>query len=273
MPTSLQYSSTTTMLRIDGRELRASIRPGDSGRPPLVMFGGIGAGLEVLNPLVDALDPAIEVVRVDVPGIGGSPAATLPYSLPQLAFTMSRLLDSLGYGQVDVLGYSWGGALAQQLALQHRARSRRLVLISTNSGVLSVPGDASVLRQLLTPRTFSSPDDAVLLVEHARTAADTAVSPAVRQQLRDTRRGNGVGYLQQLLALSMWTSLPVLPLITQPTLVLSGDDDPIVPVVNARILAGLIPRATLATFPGGHIEIVRSAPAIGRRVSDFLGQE
>ena len=69
---------------------------------------------------MDAIDPAIEVVRVDTPGVGGSPAAFRPSTFPELAWTMTRLLDQLGYGQVDVLGYSWGGALAQQFAaLEH----------------------------------------------------------------------------------------------------------------------------------------------------------
>ena len=65
--------------------LRVAVRSGDGTRPPLVLANGIGASLEVLQPFVDHLDPAIEVIRFDVPGVGGSPLPRLPYRLPRLA--------------------------------------------------------------------------------------------------------------------------------------------------------------------------------------------
>src|SRR6266511_4119841 len=106
-----------------GRQhLRVAVRPGDRTRPPLVLANGVGASLELLQPLVDALDPAVEVVRFDVPGVGGSPLPRLPYRLPGLARLLARLLDQLGYGTVDVLGISWGGVLVQQFALSQRSR-------------------------------------------------------------------------------------------------------------------------------------------------------
>ena len=67
---------------------------------------------------------------------------------PQLAWMLSRMLDDLGYRQVDVLGFSWGGALAQQFAAQHRNCCRRLVLVSTSTGVMSVPGNPKVLAKM-----------------------------------------------------------------------------------------------------------------------------
>ena len=85
-----------------------AVRPGDGTRTPLVLANGIGASLEVLQPLVDHLDPAIEVVRFDVPGVGGSPLPRLPYRLPGLARLLARLLDRLGHQRVDLLGISWG---------------------------------------------------------------------------------------------------------------------------------------------------------------------
>lgn len=82
----------------------------------LVVCNGIGAGLEVIDPFVTALDPATTVVRFDVPGAGASPTLSAPYRLASLARLLGRLLDTLGLGVVDVLGLSWGGALAQQFA-------------------------------------------------------------------------------------------------------------------------------------------------------------
>ena len=139
---SAEQSRTVT---VGGQRLRIGIRPGSgaTATPPLLLLNGIGAGLEVLDPLVAALDPAVEVIRVDVPGSGGSPVGAFPLGYPQLAWLLARLLDDLGHATADVLGYSWGGGLAQQFALQCPARVRRLVLISSSTGALSVPDHPS----------------------------------------------------------------------------------------------------------------------------------
>jgi len=99
---------------------------------PLLLLNGIGANLELLQPFVDSLGPDIGSIRIDVPGAGGSPPPRLPYRIRGLARLMSRALGQLGYDRVDVLGVSWGGALAQQLALQYPAVCRRLVLVNTD---------------------------------------------------------------------------------------------------------------------------------------------
>src|SRR6201987_999666 len=118
----------------------------------------MGASLEVLDPLVEQLDPELTVVRFDVPGTGGSPTSLLPYGFPYLAGVLGGVLSRLGIGVVDVLGLSWGGALAQQFALQNPRRCRRLVLVATGTGALMVPGRPRVLAKMLTPRRFSDPD-------------------------------------------------------------------------------------------------------------------
>ena len=107
--------------------------------PPLLLCNGIGASLELLQPFVDALDPRREVIRFDLPGIGGSPAPVVPYHLWTLAPLLSGLLDQLGHQQADVLGMSWGGGLAQQFAVRCPSRVRRLVLVATSPGALMVP--------------------------------------------------------------------------------------------------------------------------------------
>jgi len=93
----------------------------------------------------------------------------------------------------------------------------------------------------------------------------------VRRLFRNTRFDvSGLGYLYQLAAAAGWTSLPFLPLIRQPVLVMGGEDDPIVPVANARILAALIPTATLHVFAGGHVEPLTAATDFGPRITQFL---
>ena len=270
IPHVVAAEATARRLTVAGQHFRADIRPGDPTRTPLLMFSGIGAGLELFQPLVDAIDSDIEVIRVDTPGVGESPAALRPYAFPELAWMMADLLDQLGYQKVDLLGYSWGGALAQQFALQYPRRSRRVVLMSSSTGALSVPGDLRAMLGLVLPPEMQIPGLSL--------SPETLFRSTGRHRRSDVRTllaalqgdGTGRGYVHQLAALGMWTSLPFLPLLTQPTLVMSGDDDPIVPVSNARLMARLLPNCTLDVFPGGHLELISAADKLGWTVSRFL---
>src|ERR1700727_1269457 len=94
---------------VDGQPLRVTVRPGTGGGVPLLLVNGIGASLELLQPFVDQLDPALGVIRFDVPGVGGSPLPARPYRFTGLCRLVGRLLTELGYDQAGVLGLSWGG--------------------------------------------------------------------------------------------------------------------------------------------------------------------
>lgn len=256
-----------------GRTLRTSVRPGtDPAVPALLLMNGIGASLEVLQPFVDALDPRRTVVRFDVPGVGGSPPPVVPYTLATFGPVVTGLLDRLGVdGPVDVLGLSWGGGLAQHFAVQHRRRCRRLVLAATGTGSLMVPAHPRVLARMLTPRRHRDP-------EYARRIAGEIYGGTIRDEPERaaralhaaTRLGPRRGYYYQLAASTGWSSLPFLGLIRQPTLVLAGDDDPIVPVVNARLMARFLPDARLHVYRGGHVALVTEAPELAPVVEAFL---
>jgi pimeloyl-ACP methyl ester carboxylesterase len=92
-----------------------------------------------------------------------------------------------------------------------------------------------------------------------------------RELLRATTRLLATrGYSYQLLATVGWTSLPLLPLVRQPTLILSGDDEPIIPVINARIMHQLIPRSKLVIYHGGHLDLITQAGRLAPVVEAFL---
>jgi poly(3-hydroxyalkanoate) depolymerase len=258
-------------IRVLGHDVRGAIRSGTGPGPPLVLCNGIGASLDLLQPFVDQVDPQIEVVRFDVPGVGGSPLPRLPYNFPMLACLVGRLLNELGYTQFDVLGISWGGGLAQQLAFQNPRRCRRLVLVSTATGSLMVPANPLVLAKMVTPRRYRDPD-------YAKSIAAQLYGGQMRRRPDETRHilyeqerlGPSLGYFLQLLAGVGWTSLPALPLVRQPTLILAGNDDPIIPVANARIMRALLPHATLHVYDDGHLGLLTSAQELGPLVSSFL---
>jgi poly(3-hydroxyalkanoate) depolymerase len=238
----------------------------------LVLCNGIGASLEVLDPLVDQLDPDTTVVRFDVPGIGGSSDSPLPYTFPYLAAVLGRLLSALGLGDesVDVLGLSWGGALAQQFAFQNPRRCRRLILASTGVGIGMVPGRPAVLAKLLTPRRFLD-HDYVAKIAGELYGGSARTDASIVKGLFDSQltAGSPVGYLHQLLAASVWSSLFALPFIRQPTLIVAGTDDPIVPVINARIMGRLLPHAMMHLHTGGHVDLVTNAAAFAPLIESF----
>jgi poly(3-hydroxyalkanoate) depolymerase len=260
------------LIPVLGQQIRVNVREGTG--IPLVLCNGIGASLEVLDPLVAHLDPDTTVVRFDVPGSGGSPNSRLPYGFPYLAAVLGRLLKKVGLnGEVDVLGLSWGGALAQQFAFQNPRRCRRLILVSTGTGAIMVPGNPLVLAKMLTPRRF-------LDHNYAATIAGDLYGGTVRndasliKQLFDRQlmAGSRVGYLHQLLAGAVWTSLFALPLVRQRTLIIAGHDDPVVPVANAKIMARLLPHATVYMHAGGHVDLITNAAELAPVIESFRDQ-
>jgi poly(3-hydroxyalkanoate) depolymerase len=252
-----------------GQRIRVNVRPGIG--VPLVLCNGIGASLEVLDPLVEELETT--VIRFDVPGTGGSPTSLAPYGFPYLAWVLGRVLSKLGIGVVDVLGLSWGGALAQQFAFQNPRRCRRLVLVATGTGALMVPAHPRILAKMVTPRRFSDPNYAASIAGELYGGTVRGHSDEVaRLFVRQLFAGSKIGYVHQLLAGAVWTSLFALPAVRQQTLVVSGTDDPIIPVINARIMNRLLPHSRLHLHSGGHIDLVQNAPELAPVIEKFLNE-
>jgi pimeloyl-ACP methyl ester carboxylesterase len=134
-----------------------------------------------------------------------------------------------------------------------------------------VPAHPRVLARMLTPRRHRDP-------EYARQIAGeiyggtmrTDPGRAARALHSDSRLGPRRGYYYQLAASTGWSSLPFLRLIRQPTLVVVGDDDPIIPLVNARMMARLIPDARLHVYSGGHIALITEAEELAPVIEGFL---
>ena len=100
------------------------------GEPLLVLHGGLGS-IDLFGPSPALFDAGRQVIAVDLHGHGRTPLGERPISLIDMGDDLAVLLERLGYGRVDVLGYSLGGGVAFRLAVQHPAMVRRLVLVST----------------------------------------------------------------------------------------------------------------------------------------------
>lgn len=233
-------------------------------------MNGLGVVLEAWQQFVDALPSSNGVIRFDAPGVGGSPTPRAPYRLCHMSALIASVLAELGHARADVLGVSWGGALAQQFAFQQRRHCRRLVLVSTAAGAVPPPRPA-VLREMISPRRFEDPQHARAIagrVYGGRARTDPDAICALQRPAVDRR-----GYLYQQLALLGWTSLLFAPLIRQPTLILTGDDDPIIRPVNGTILRQLIPNAELHVFHDGHLGLLTSSEVLVPRIEEFLDRE
>lgn len=223
------------------RGLQVAMRVQGEG-DPLLLINGMTRPMRSWDRFTREL-PGRTVVSFDAPGLGDSPRPPLPLSITALAALAVALLDAAGLDHADVLGFSHGGAVAQQLARDAPDRVRRLILISTSCGVGSTPGRrGETLHALGTPSAgypWPFPDP--------------------------------LGLFWQLLAFSSWSSIPFLGAIQAPTLVVCGARDRVVPPINSRVLAGRIPDASLIVLPGGH-DLQRSqfAGPLARHIENFL---
>jgi poly(3-hydroxyalkanoate) depolymerase len=272
----MSMTAEVRTVAVGRQRLKVAIRPGQNepGRPsrvPLLLINGIGANLELLEPFVTAVDPAVEVIRFDPPGIGGSPLPARPYWFSGLCRLIAGMLTELGYDQVDVLGISWGGGVAQHFAAFQPARCRRLVLVATATGTMMLPGRPSVLVHLLTPRRYLDREYLQRVAGDIYGGLTRIDSEEIAAAMHHhNRTGLSRGYLYQLAASAGWTSVAFLPRLRQSTLIVAGDDDPIIPLANARLMNLLIPKARLHVYHGGHLGLVTEAAGLAPVVDAFL---
>jgi len=259
-------------IAIDGQLLQVAIRHGRGQQPPLLLFNGIAANWELAKPLLEALTSTTAII-FDVPGVGGSPRPLLPYRPSTVARLAAGLIAELGYAEIDVAGVSWGGAIAQQFAHQYPKLCRRLVLAATAAGVTMVPASPSVLWKMATPRRYTDKDYMNRIAADLYGGAFRNDPSLIGRHASAMHGARNLGYLYQLLAVAGWTSLPWLWSLPQPTLVLMGSDDPLVPPINGHLLAGLIPNAELRMIDDGHLFMVTRPAEAAALIEAFLTDE
>jgi poly(3-hydroxyalkanoate) depolymerase len=259
-------------ITIGRQSLRVAIKRGTGNGLPLLLFNGIGANWELARAFLEALTRTTAII-FDVPGVGGSPRPLLPYRPSTLARLAADLVAELGYQEIDVAGVSWGGGIAQQLAHQYPKLCRRLVLAATAPGFTMVPASPSVLWKMATPRRYTDKNYMNRIAADIYGGALRDDPSLIGRHAAAMHGTRNLGYLYQLLAMAGWTSLPWLWSLLQPTLVLMGSDDPLVPPINGHILAGLIPNAELRMIDDGHLFIVTRPAETAALIEAFLADE
>lgn len=264
-------SFTYRKLTVEGLTLRVG-RTG-AGAPhdavPLLMLNGIGFNAELMEPLSRHF-PGRQIVCPDMPGCGKSPDPVLPYSIKRVARAMETLMERELPGRAfDVLGFSWGGAVAQQLAVTASRKVVRLALVATTSGLPLPASNFEVLRRLLDPTEYGHPSK---LADNFRDLLNEGGANAglLRRFVSPTPQGVGC----QVSALVGWTAAPLLPFLRMPVLLAGMAEDPIVPIAHQRALACLIPQAeTVELRPGSHLLPLAAPERIGPQLVDFFTQK
>lgn len=261
----------TSMIGAGGRRFhvaRWNKGAGHGRHNPLLMLNGIGMNLELLDPLARALTER-EVISVDMPGIGGTPDPILPYTIPSMALTMAALLEKLGIERVDVLGISWGGALAQQFAFQHRAHTGRVILAATAPGATMVPGNPAMLAHLADPREYT-----VERTLRRNLASIYNGGGSGKVSLNAAKAPSPLGFSCQLMAFAGWSSLPFLSLLTMPVMIMADEEDQLVPPANAHFLHNAIPRSRIEMFHGGgHLFMLSQRDRFVEKLRPFLDED
>ena len=236
-------------------------------RTPLLFFNGIGANAEIAQMFADTFTGR-DIVTFDMPGVGGSPDPKIPYRPWWVAKAARSIVDDLGYRYVDVLGVSWGGGPAQHFAWKHKEKTKRLVLCATAPGVTMVPGSPKQLLKMASPKRYLDRD---FMAENFEAIYGDAAGEGLDDFRRNLIPPSTKGYLFQLAAMGGYTTLPYLRCIRARTLVLMGENDHIVPVVNGRILAKMIPHARMEVIEdAGHMFMLTKREETVRRIRTFF---
>src|SRR6516225_1576228 len=231
---------------------------GGEGGVPLVLLQQFRGNLDNWDPaLIDALAPARRVITFDNAGVGGS-TGTTPNTIEQMARDAVAFITALGLGQVDILGFSIGSFIAQEIALTRSAVVQRLVLASSAPrgaagmhgwapGVMSAVGQPQIgpegfLAVFFTPSPASQQAGQEMIGRmYTRTEdRDAETSWATRQAQYDAVNTWGIPDHSQLQRLSA---------IGMPVFVANGDSDPMILPHYSYLLAGLIPQARVKLYP------------------------
>jgi 3-oxoadipate enol-lactonase len=244
--------------------------------PRLLFLNGTGTTLANSGPLIDLFAPAFDVVAFEQRGLGESSLPSGPYGMADLAADALALTRHLGWDRFRLAGISFGGMVAQELAVTAPERIERLALLCTSpggAGGSSYPLDtltdlpleeraaisAAIVDTRFTPEWLAAHD------------GDRALVQALAQHFAQEKPAEVLqGEAYQLGARKHHDVFDRLPRITCPTLVACGSTDGIAPAVNGAAIAAQIPGATLRTFEGGHLFFVQD-PAAFPAVIEFLG--
>lgn len=252
---------------------------GPRGGIPLVFLNHWGAVLDNFDPrIVDGLASRYRVIATDYRGIGGS-GGTAPVTIDEMARDTIALIDALGFRQVDLLGFSLGGFVAQDVALKAPGLVRKLILTGTGpAGGEGIDKVGSVSWPLIIKGmlTFQDPKFYLFFTSTANghRAAKAFLARLKERKMERDKEPTPRAFLRQLKAIKGWGRQPPqnLAAIKIPVLIANGDNDIMVPTVNSIDMARRISGAELVIYEdAGHGGIFQHHEAFVKKALSFLG--
>ena len=229
--------------------------------PPLILLEGMGGDIPGWRRNIPVLASELRVIAYDFRGNGNSDEPTGPATMATFVDDTTALLDSLGIERAHVYGQSFGGMVAQELALTLPERVRTLILGCTQVGPRHAIRKGSKVPKGEPWRAMYAPRFPDLHPEHV--AEDLRVGAAQPRHPEGGRR--------QWEAMQGFDSFDRLPTLRVPTLIVHGTEDQAIPVENAELLAERIPGAELVLLEGaGHLYHSEQAAAADAAVLDFV---
>lgn len=248
------------------------------GAPLLLIMGFGGSGAMWDDAFIDLLAPDFDVIALDNRGTGQSEKRDEEIELATLADDAANLLTALGVERAHIFGVSMGGMIAQEFALRHPERLRRLILGCTHHGGADAVRATPEIVELLQPKRGISPREAIQRTYAAMVTPETlANEPAFLDDMAERMLAHATPvfvFRRQMEAIGRFDASGRLDAISAPTLVIAGDRDRLVPPQNAALLAAAIPQARLAIIPDvAHNFFWEARPQTAQLVTQFLQAE
>lgn len=277
----LVVGSQTLVYRDLGPESHRDSGPGTE--VPLILLAHLGATLDEWDPrFVDAMAGERRVIAVDLPGVGGS-TGQVASTIAEMARAVEAFVTTLGLNHIDLLGFSLGGFIAQQVALDAPHLIRRLVLAGTGpaggTGIDHLTGGAYVYWDMV--RAALARTDAKEYLFFPRTRSGKAAARAYLGRLRERvmDRDSPIAlssFNRQISAIQAWGQAPPQDLsqIRVPTLIANGDQDRMVPTALSHDMHARIPSSTLIIYPeSGHGGVFHHCDEFAAAVRSHLGAD
>jgi 3-oxoadipate enol-lactonase len=243
---------------------------------PLLFVQGLGYDRHGFGPLPRLLAEDLRVLLFDNRGVGDSDVPEGPYSVSQLAADAVAVLDAAEIESAHVFGVSLGGFIAQELALSHPGRVRKLVLVSTAPGAVppSLPMPQRGVSAFARFPTMEREAGLRLMVENSLGDHGVRERPELFEEIytyRLERAPSIAGWQAQAYAGASFDAYERLPAIAAPTLVIQGGADNVIDPGNAQLLAGRIPGARVELIPDrGHLVMWEESELLAPIVKEFL---
>jgi 3-oxoadipate enol-lactonase len=243
---------------------------------PLLLLTGLGSNRLSWRMQIDPFARKYRVINMDNRDAGDSALGTEPYNIADMAGDVAGVIQNLKLGPTHLVGISLGGLISMELAILHSELVGKLVLVSTHTGGKSFIQPPPEILGLLgrneaedietrTRRVYTAIAGKGYMDAHPE-VLDQAVKNAIAKPM------SVESYQRQLGAGMMYDASDRLDKISVPTLVIHGEDDPLIPYPNGKYLAAHIKGARLSTYPGvGHLPIIEAADRLNREVIEFLG--